>query len=210
MSEPAVAAAQTVNANNFELNKGDQFIVALDVSGSMQAQDTPSGQSRLAYTMETLKVFVREAAKWDPDGVSFYSFNNRVDQHPDVQSVEQIEEMLKALKPGGGTSTELAIKAAYDEHKKKGSEQTFLLLFTDGEPSDPEAVKKTVVEITNQVKDEKEFRISILTVGQRSPGLEKWLTDLDDHLTAAKYDIIDVEKLEDVNFEQAVANAIEG
>lgn len=210
MSEAALATLPVVNANNFELNKGDQFIIALDVSGSMQAQDTPSGQSRLAYTMETLKVFVREAAKWDPDGVSFYSFNNRLEQHPDVTSVEQIDAMLAVLKPGGGTSTEVAITAAYQEHKKKGSEQTFLILFTDGEPSDPEAVKKAVVDITNQVKDEKEFRISILTVGHRSPQLDKWLDDLDDHLDAAKYDIIDIEKLEDVNFEDAVAKAIEG
>lgn len=199
-----------MTANNFELNKGDQFVIALDVSGSMQAQDTPSGQSRLAYTLETLKVFVREAAKWDPDGVSFYSFNNKLTQAPDVQKVEDIDALINSLKAGGGTATQLPITAAFEEHKKKGSEQTFLILFTDGEPSDGEAVKKAIIDITNQVKDEKEFRISILTVGNRTPELDKWLTDLDDNLTGAKYDIVDIRKLEEVNFEEAVANAIEG
>lgn len=197
-------------ANNFELNKGDQFIVALDISGSMQARDCPGNASRFSYVMETMKVFIAEAAQWDPDGVSFYAFNNSVQQFQDVASVEELNKTIGALRPGGGTATHLAIAAAYKEHKDKGSEQTFLLLFTDGEPTDRQAVKQAIVDITSDVKDEKEFRISILTVGERTAELSAWLSDLDDHLTEARYDIVDIEKLEDVDFEQAVANAIEG
>jgi hypothetical protein len=200
----------SATANNFELNKGDQFIVGLDVSGSMQMRDCPGNTTRFDYVLETMKVFIAEASKWDPDGVSFYVFNAGLREFPDVASVQQINETIATLRPGGGTATQLAIRAAYAEHKRKGSEQTFLLLFTDGEPSDPDAVKQAVIDITQDVKDEKEFRIAILTVGERSPGLNAWLTDLDDHLTGAKFDIIDVEKLEDVDFERAVANAIDG
>lgn len=196
--------------SKFELNKGDQFIVGFDTSGSMQTPDCPGNTTRFKYVLETMRVFIREAAKWDPDGVSFYTFNNHCTEYPDVASVDEIDAKIATLRPGGGTYTHLAIAAAFAEHKKKGSEQTFLLLFTDGEPSEPEMVKQTVIDITNKVNDEKEFRISILTVGERSPALNQWLDDLDDHLTGAKYDIIDIEKLEDVDFEQAVANAIEG
>lgn len=196
--------------SKFELNKGDEFIVGFDISGSMQTPDCPGNTTRFKYVLETMRVFIREAAKWDPDGVSFYTFNNHCTEYPDVASVEEIDARIATLKPGGGTYTHLAIAAAFAEHQKKGSEQTFLLLFTDGEPSEPEMVKQTVIDVTNKVKDEKEFRISILTVGERSSALNQWLEDLDDHLTGAKYDIIDIEKLEDVDFEQAVANAIEG
>jgi Mg-chelatase subunit ChlD len=197
-------------ANNFELNKGDQFIVAFDISGSMQTQDCPGNTRRFDYVLETMRAFIGEAAKWDPDGVSFYTFNNRLTEYPDVTSVAQINDTIARQRPGGGTATHLPIAAAYREHKTKGSEQTFLMMFTDGEPSDPEAVKQAIVDITKDVKDEKEFRICILTVGERSPQLDQWLTDLDDHLTEARYDILVVEKLEDVDFETAVANAIEG
>jgi Mg-chelatase subunit ChlD len=197
-------------ANNFELNKGDQFIVALDISGSMQMKDCPGNASRFSYVLETMEVFISEASKWDPDGVSFYAFNNEVQEFPDVASTEALHETIGRLRPGGGTATHRAISAAYREHKLKGSEQTFLLLFTDGEPSDRQAVKQAIVDITNDVKDEKEFRICILTVGARTPELSAWLSDLDDNLTEAKYDIVDIEKLEDVDFERAVANAIEG
>lgn len=203
-------SAATTSANNFELNKGDQFIVGLDISGSIQAGDCPGNSTRFGYVMETMKVFIAEAAKWDPDGVSFYAFNNALQAFPDMASVADIEAKIATLKPGGGTGTHLAIKAAYAEHKAKKSEQTFLLLFTDGEPTDPAAVQKAIVDITQDVRDEKEFRIAILTVGQRSPALNAWLTDLDDNLPGAKYDIVKVDRLEDVNFDQAVANAIDG
>jgi Mg-chelatase subunit ChlD len=209
--EPTQAAMDNKNnANNFEVHKGDQFILAVDTSGSMQNTDTPSGENRFKYTMETFKVFVREAAKLDPDGVSFYSFANNVDQHPDVSTIEEVDALLKKIHLGGSTATDKVIKAAYTEHKSKGSAQTLFILFTDGEPSDPDAVKKTVIDITNDVKSEMEFRISILTVGDRSAELDQWLNDLDEHLTGAKYDIIDVSKLEDVDFMTACSNAIEG
>lgn len=197
-------------ASQFELDKTDQFIVGLDISGSMQTKDCPGDTSRFNYVLEQMKVFIAEASKWDPDGVSFYAFNNVLQTFPDVASVDEINATISKLHPSGGTSTHLAITAAYAEHKKKGSEQTFFMLFTDGEPSDPDAVKKAIVDITQDVKDEKEFRISMLTVGSRTPSLDAWLSALDNDLTGAKYDIIDIDRLEHVDFETAVANAIEG
>jgi Mg-chelatase subunit ChlD len=199
-------------ANNFELNFGDQMIVAFDVSGSMQANDCPGNSTRFKYVQETMRTFIKEAAKYDPDGVSFYAFNNTLKIFPDVKTVEEIDNMIAQLRPGGGTSTELPITAAYKEHKDKGSEQTFLLLFTDGEPGNKQAVEQAIIDITNDVADEKEFRIAILTIGVRDSALEQWLSDLDDNLGSkgAKYDIVAIHKLEDVDFEQAIADAISG
>jgi Mg-chelatase subunit ChlD len=176
----------------------------------MQTQDCPGNARRFDYVTETMKAFIGEAAKWDPDGVSFYAFNNHLQAFPNVTTVDEISSKIASLRPGGGTNTHLAITAAYKEHKEAKSEQTFLMIFTDGEPTDPDAVKKSIIDITKDVTDEKEFRICILTVGQRSAALETWLNDLDNNLTGVKYDIVKVEKLEDVDFEQAVADAIEG
>ena len=196
--------------SNFELNKGDQFIVAFDCSGSMQTPDCPGGTTRFTHVKETMKAFIRAAAQWDPDGVSFYAFNFECREYPDVKTPEEIETIIAALRPSGGTNTHLAIRDAYAEHKRKGSEQTFLLIFTDGEPTEPDLVEAEVVRITNDVQDEKEFRISILTVGKRSAGLEAWLSDLDNNLTSARYDIIDVNELDKVDFMAAVDGAITG
>lgn len=193
-----------------EINKGDQFILAWDVSGSMAATDTPSGLTRLQSVMEQSKVFVAEADKFDPDGVSIYLFGHALRTHKDQHSAD-IEKLLSDLKPTeSATMTHLVIEAAYAEHKAKKSEQTFLMIFTDGEPSDPAAVKKSIIKITQDVKDEKEFRIGFLTVGKRSPQLQAYLTNLDDTLTSdgAKYDVVDVKELSEVDFMASVAGML--
>lgn len=209
MVSSALAVQTASTGNNLELNKGDQFIIGLDISGSMGSGDCPGGLTRIAYTRETLKVFVREASKWDPDGVSFYPFGATVHAYRDMKP-DDIDTKIAALKLEGATMTHLAITAAYKEHKEKKNEQTFLMIFTDGEPSDPDAVKQAIIDVTKDVSDEKEFRIAFLTVGQRSAGLNQYLIDLDDNLKSAgaKYDIVDVKALEEVDFMAAVNGAL--
>ena len=38
--------------SNLELNKGDNFIFGVDVSGSMATKDCPNGLSRIEYLKE--------------------------------------------------------------------------------------------------------------------------------------------------------------
>ena len=204
-------AQATTNTNNLELNKGDQFIIGLDISGSMQATDCPGGLSRIQTVLETCKTFVREAAKYDPDGISFYPFGAQVHAYRD-QTPDAIDVMISKIKLEGATMTHLAINEAYKEHKEKKNEQTFFFLFTDGEPTDPDAVKDAIIRIANDVADEKEFRIGIITVGVRSASLNQYLIDLDNNLKSAgaKYDIVSVNRLEEVDFMSEVMNALNG
>lgn len=199
-----------MTAQNLEINKGDQFVVALDISASMQATDCTGGMSRTAYVNETTRTFITEASKYDPDGVSVYLFGAKLQEFRDA-TPDKIDGILKSYRHEGATMTHLAIDAAYAEHKSKKSEQTFLLLFTDGEPADQRAVVDSIVRITKDIANEKEFRIAFLTVGQRSSGLEAFLSDLDDNLTTkygAKFDIVDVKKADEVDFMAAIDGAL--
>lgn len=195
--------------SNLEVNKGDQFIAALDISGSMNASDTPGGLSRLKYSLETFKTFASEAAKFDPDGVSLYLFGATLKAFPDLKP-DEFSSKLADIKTEGATMTHLAIRAAFDEHIQKKSQQTFLLIFTDGEPSDPDATKQAIIDITKAVKDPLEFRIAFITVGERSPDLEAYLTHLDDTLTSdgAAHDIVDVKRIDEVDFMAAINGAL--
>lgn len=105
------------------------------------------------------------------------------------------------------TDTASAIREAYALHKKGGYAQTVCFLFTDGAPSDKNAVKDVIRTIAAEIKDEHEFAISILTVGNIDAGLQAFLTELDDDLKA-KHDIVDVKKLEEVDFMAAFAGAL--
>jgi hypothetical protein len=207
--------------NNFRLNFGDQMIVGFDRSKSMEIKDCPGGLTRFVYVQNTMRDFIRQANEFDPDGVSFYFFNNDVSAHPDVATPEEIDRIIAGLQPDGGTATDKVIKAAYAEHKGKKSQlsaedqkdyQTFFLLFTDGEPNDKGAVEREIINITKDVADPEEFRIAILTVGKIGDALGRWLKELDDNLTkkGAKSDIVSIHTFDHVTFQQAINDAISG
>lgn len=208
MNQPAIATP--VNTNNLELNKGDDFIIGLDISASMQATDCPGGLSRTTYALEQFTVFVKEASKWDTDGVSVYGFGVNVHAIPDVaeDKLDAAIEQIKSKGYEGATMTHLVVQKAYAEHLERKNEQTVLMLFTDGEPSDGAALLKVIADITNNVKDEREFNIAFITVGVRPAGLEAFLAKLDDGIPGAKYDIVDVKRLEEVDFYKAFDGAL--
>lgn len=196
----------TVNGNMLELNQGDDFIFALDVSASMGANDTPTGQSRYEYAKEKALAFANEAAKIDTDGISVFRFGEKVTKFSDI-TPDKINDAFNAGPTEMATQTAEVIKAAYAEHVERKNEQTFLLIVTDGAPTNPQAVKDVIIDITHKVKDEREFNIGFLQVGSDKT-VEAFLTALDDDLKGAKYDIVDVKRLEDVDFMAAVAGAM--
>lgn len=194
--------------SNLELNKGDNFIFGVDVSASMGATDCPGNLSRIEFLKEKVILFAKEASKYDEDGIDVLAFGHQVTTHAGI-TADKAHDVISALKANEGqTKTAELITEAYGRHKQGGYEQTVLFIATDGEPSDREAVKKAIIDITNDVGDEREFNIAFLTVGQIDDGLKSFLEGLDDDLTGAKYDIVDVKSLEEVDFMTAFMGAL--
>lgn len=192
-----------------ELKKGDQIIIAVDKSGSMGEVDPKcEGVTRYAWMQETLRTYVNGANKFDPDGVSLIFFAQRAEVHSDVSTTDEVDALIKQHRPGGSTNTALAIDAAWKEHTDKKNASTFLLIFTDGDATDRDAVAKSIVDITNKISDPEEFRIVFLPIGTVSADLQAFLEFLDDGLTAAKFDIVAVQDPETADFESALTNAI--
>lgn len=191
----------------FELNKGDNFIFGVDVSGSMQATDCPGGASRIDFLKEKTIAFAKEASKWDEDGIDVIAFGHAVTVHPNV-TAEKAEQIIGALKANEmSTDTAGLVKKAYELHKKGNYEQTVLFIATDGVPNDANALKQVIRSIAAEVKDAREFKISFLTVGILTAETEAFLTDIDDNLKAT-HDIVDRKALQDVDFMEAFAGAL--
>lgn len=203
MNQPAIAVQ---NLNNLELNKGDNFIFAIDVSGSMAAADCPAGMSRIEFLKEKTIMFAQEASKWDEDGIDVITFGHQVIAYTGVTGDKASELIGKFSANEGSTDTAGAIKKAWE--LSQGKEQTVLFIATDGEPNNREAVKQVIIDITNKVTDERQFNISFLTVGIPTPSLQQFLVSLDDDMKGAKYDIVDVKKLEEVDFMTAFLSSL--
>lgn len=196
---------------SLELKKGDQIIVVADKSGSMGERDPACGNdTRYHWMQETLASYVKAASKFDPDGVSIYFFSHDVQTFTDVSTPEQALELARKQRTGGGTNTHLALEAAWKEHASKRNQSTYVLVFTDGEASDRDALANEIVSITKRVNDPEEFRIVFLPVGTVGPDLQNFLDYLDEGLTGAKYDIVAVVHPDEADFESALANAISG
>lgn len=212
MSESSAAVAQTPsNADNLELNKGDQFIFAIDVSRSMESQDCPANLSRINYCKEQTKQFATEAGKYDPDGADYLTFGEKVTTYWN-QTPEQAHTLIDSLQANeGATDTAGAISVAWaraQELRSQGvTDNIVLFVVTDGAPSDRDAVKTVIRGIAETLTNGEEFGISFLTVGNIDKNLSDFLTDLDDNLNA-KHDIVDVKNLNNVNFMQAFSGAI--
>lgn len=208
MNQPA--PAQTSNANNLELNVGDQFIFALDVSRSMGMTDCPGNKSRIEFSKESARLFASEAAKYDPDGADYFTFGEKITPYLN-QTEAQAHALITGLQANeGSTDTAGVIAAAWGRAKELRAsgvtDNIVLMIVTDGAPNDPEAVKTTIRGIADTLDNGEDFGIIFLTVGKIDSALRSFLTDLDDNLNA-KHDIVDVKDFMEVNFAQAFDGA---
>lgn len=195
-------------AEQFELDKGDNLFFLIDVSASMQKSDTPTGKSRIDYCKEKAISLADEAAKYDEDGVDVITFGEKV-RHIGKATGANASDLIGPLKAlEGSTDTAGAIREAYNIHKKNKYQQSFCFLVTDGAPNSKDEVKEVIRSIASEIKDEHEFCIGFLIVGNADDSLKAFLTELDDDLKA-KHDIVDVKNLADVeNLIQVAAGAL--
>lgn len=201
----------TSNPKNLELNVGDQILFGLDVSASMQTTDCPGSLSRIEYAKEQAKVFASEAGKYDEDGADYFTFGSKVTPYYS-QTVEQAHKLIADITAKEASTDTAGViqsmwKRAQELRSNGVTDNIVAMIITDGEPRDREAVKKTIRDIAETLDNGEDFGIIFLTIGNIEPGLESFLTELDDTLNA-KHDIVDVKNFLDVNFEEAFAGAV--
>jgi uncharacterized protein with von Willebrand factor type A (vWA) domain len=189
--------------------KGHNVIVGIDRSGSMDTRDC-EGQTRYQYLGEKLVAFVAAAVESASNNqVTALFFSNEVKQST-LKSGADAEAALRLYHTGGGTATHTALEAAYKYAQQTPDVPAMFFLATDGIPDSEDAVDKEIVSITKRIKNPEDFRVMILTVGQRSPHITKWLEHLDADLggLGAQYDIVGQNNLNEVNFQEAAAELI--
>lgn len=202
--------------SKYELNKGDNIIFGLDVSGSMMTNDCPGNMQRVEYAKEKATSLIYEATKWDSDGIDVITFGRTTKAYLNLSGSAGAEIVSNLKANESKTDTAALIKHAWSRHQDIGSsDNTVLIIVTDGDPSDREAVITAIREIALQLDGSKgkAFAMTFLTVGEIEPDLQEFLTLLDDTLDAKDsrgepIDIVDVKKLADVNFEQAFEGAL--
>jgi hypothetical protein len=209
--------AMTTTENETRLANRD-YVLVIDKSGSMATEDV-NGKSRWEAAKESTIAIARKISKYDPDGITVYTFNSGFKKFENV-TPEKVEEIFSKEEPMGGTSLGPVLGdvfADYSKRKKAGNTKAngeMLLVVTDGEASDDKVAAKAIVSFGNGLENaDEEYGISFVQIG-KDAAASKFLKKLDDDLTSqgAKYDIVDTktfEEVESIGLEQTLIAALQ-
>lgn len=197
----------------YEVNKGDQVFLAIDVSGSMNQPSTVAGKSRIELVKERVLNFIIEASKIDTDGIQIYTFGREITRYGAVNVERAAEVIEKLTATQGATHTHQVVQAMYNDMKdlRAAGETNNLLGFiiTDGEPtgeSSESQVAETLRQIANEQTDGEGLGFSFLQVGDDDEA-GAFLNEIDENLNA-KFDIVDTKQFETTSFLVAAEGAI--
>lgn len=188
-------------------------IVCIDRSGSMSGP-AKGFKDRWAAAKELTIGLATLAATVDDDGITVIQFGGTFNAAKDVidgvKDAAAVADIFTSHSPGGSTPLADALQAAFAKKFASGK-KAIIFVVTDGEPNDPIAVKNAIFDAAKKLNDASEIRVMFLQVGDDS-GAAKYLDDLDNHLTGAKFDIVNAITFKDadgVTAEDLFARAIE-
>ncbi|APR78250.1 Hypothetical protein A7982_03597 [Minicystis rosea] len=193
------------------------YTLIIDKSGSMSITDQPGGRSRWAAAEESALALATKCRSLDPDGITLYLFASRARRFDNV-GPERVAQAFRENEPAGGTDLAGVLKQAFASFfDRKAARQLkpngeTIVVVTDGEPDDPKAVMRTIVDATRRMDRDEELAVLLVQVGD-DPRATRFLKMLDDdlHRAGAKFDICDtilMSELEDVPLAEVLLNAV--
>lgn len=190
------------------------FIILIDKSGSMAMPGT-SGKPRWTEAQEATYALAAKAATFDEDGLDVIVFGGSHKLYEGV-TADKVTQVFAENEPSGSTNTAGALKAVFDRYTTNPAKPIIVVVVTDGEPDDREAVKSVIRNFAETLTDNGEgdtdqAGILFLQVGN-DPAARAFLVDLDDNL-GAKFDIVDTKTLADTEtmpLAEILLQALEG
>lgn len=169
------------------------FIVLIDASGSMGTEDMGVGRSRWQAMQETVETFCRDLGKLDSDGIGVVVFSGTGIDAYDGVTVDKVAEIFRQRAPRGGTPLAEGLQAAL-KLAGKSDKKDFILTFTDGVPDDKAAAAQVIVDASHRIAADEDLTFLFVQVGYDAAA-SAYLQTLDDDLTGAKFDIVDVKTM---------------
>lgn len=161
----ALARPQTVDAEREFFTEGVDIVLALDVSGSMQAEDFHP-ENRLNVAKEEAKRFI-EGRKHDRIGLVVFAKKSYT-QCPLTLDYDILSQLLKEVKIGvlqDGTAIGMGVANAVNRLRDSKAKSKVIILLTDGENNAGNIDPVTAAELA------KGFGIKIYTIGIGKSGM---------------------------------------
>jgi len=159
-----LARPQSSNSYRNEITEGIDIVMALDISGSMQAEDFKP--NRLEAAKEVAANFVR-GRKNDKVGLVIYA-GESFTQCPLTTDHRVIQNLFNDITPGmleDGTAIGMGLATAVQRIKDSETKSKVVILLTDGVNNSGEIAPLTAAEIA------KTFDVRVYTVGVGTMGM---------------------------------------
>lgn len=176
------------------------FVIVLDASGSMAEPNksgNPSGPTRWAAAQESIISLAREIGQIDADGIDVVVFNGAGVKSFTGVTADKVKEVFASSRTTSSTPLDAALVEAL-KLAGKSDKKDFVIVLTDGVPDDRAAAAKVLVDASNSLSADNELTFLFIQVGDDS-GATQYLQGLDDNLTGAKFDIVDVKTVAEVD-----------
>ena len=182
------------------------FVVAIDTSGSMaEPNEAGSSTTRWESVQETAMTFIRDVQQIDQDGLGLVLFGRQVESFDNV-TADKAREVFATHSPRGSTPLAEALDAAF-ALAGKSDKKDFILVFTDGVPNDRDAAAKRIIRQANSQANDDDCTVLFIQVGDDAAAT-RYLQSLDDDLSGAKFDIVDVKTVAEADAFNSTAELI--
>ncbi len=159
-----LARPQSSNSYHNEITEGIDIVMALDISGSMQAEDFKP--NRLEAAKEVASNFV-SGRQNDKVGLVIYA-GESFTQCPLTTDHRVIQNLFRDIQPGmleDGTAIGMGLATAVQRIKDSETKSKVIILLTDGENNSGEIAPLTAAEIA------KTFDVRVYTIGVGTIGM---------------------------------------
>ena len=184
----AVARPQTGQAKEIVTGEGVDIVLALDISGSMTAEDFVP-LDRLEAAKEVITDFIEER-KYDRVGLVVFAANAFVSSPPTIDH-RVLEYLLEDVELGAemgledGTAIGMGLGAAANMLKDSEAESRVVILLTDG------VNNKGVVDPLTAASAAKAIGVRVYTIGMGRPELSgtQWRGFLGNRMVVGRYEL---------------------
>lgn len=185
--------------------KERDYIVLVDASGSMgRGAGGKRTGTRWEAAAEVTEGIARSCEKYDSNGITVGVFSSTCNLYENIKAGgDAVRRIFEENSPNNGTATHVALGKVFDTYfaaKKAGAAKPItVLVFTDGEPDDENALAQCIINATKQMDNDNEIGVSFVQIGDDAKARE-FLKRLDDRLQpeGAKFDIVDTRNLDEV------------
>lgn len=220
---PAASIKKYDNTQASDVNlKTYRYMLAVDKSGSMGTEDVKMDDGKSVSRWEAMKesvmAFAQTIQSLQGHNTIEFTFFDRSYEWKTIP-VDELGKKLNDTLPRGGTALADVLQSAFDKFfaKAPALQPTIILVITDGDPDDRDAVMQTVAKASQQLQacggQDSDLGITVLQIGN-DPSVGKFLWALDNQikdLYNAPFDIVTTvneSHVAAVGFKQALLNAI--